>query len=101
MASTPTERRAVVGVDIPWPAVEGVIFRVRDFTPHVARHGEKVAAPPIPLPYGALLVDSPDLTEPIQMPVNHRVDYLNFWDIYGGVWPIGDDQELLVSYLPY
>jgi hypothetical protein len=102
MASTPVERRAVIGIDMPWEAVEGVIFRARDFTPYAARlKGEKVVAPPLPNPYGALLVDGPGFPAPIQMPVNHRVDYLNFLDIYGGVSPVAADQELLVSYLPY
>jgi len=75
---------------------------VRDFAPYAARlEGEKVVAPPIPLPYGGLLVEGPGFAAPIQMPVNHRTDYLNFLDIYGGVSPVAADQELLVSYLPY
>jgi hypothetical protein len=102
MASAPAERRVVIGIDIPWPAVEGVIFRARDFTPYAARlEGEKVVAPPLPNPYGSLLVDGPGFRAPIQMPVNHRSDYLNFLDIYGGASPIAPDKELLVSYLPY
>lgn len=99
--TSPEDDRPLVGRDLPWRLIGAEIFRVIDFTP-VATVDEKakVTAPPVPMPYGLLTVESPILVQPAAMPVNHRLDFLNFWDIYsqGGV---GEGHHLLVSYLPY
>ncbi len=95
------ETKPLIGTDIPWSFVEGEFFTVDDFSPlaTVADDG-RVTGPPAPMPYGLLTVNSPVLNQPARMPVNHREDFLNFWDITnsGGV---GEGQQLIVTYLPY
>ena len=60
----------------------------------------RVTAPPVPMPYALLSVESPTMAVPELMPVNHRLDFLNFVDIdrHGAIKP---GYQLLVSFLPY
>ncbi|OGO53236.1 MAG: hypothetical protein A2148_01875 [Chloroflexi bacterium RBG_16_68_14] len=90
-----------IGTHVPWKLIEGEMFRVTHFTPFAIVQGNKVEAPSAPMPYALLTVESPILNQPAKIPVNHREEFLNLWDIFqrdGGVPPRG---ELLVSYLPY
>lgn len=91
----------LIGRDIKWREIEGHLFRIVHFM-HLAFAGDdKIQSAAAGLPYGFITVESPILNQPAMMPVNHREEFLNFWDIFqedGGV-PAGT--ELLVSYLPY
>lgn len=90
--------KPMVGVHIPWKTIEGDIFRITNFTPLASVEGDKVIGPPVPLPYGVLTVESPILSQPVEIPVRHREEFRNFWEFQG---LIGDgERELLVSYLP-
>lgn len=84
---------------IPWKVIEGQVFRVTHFTPFAWVEGHRVTGSRAPMPYGVLSVESPILNQPVDMPVRHRDEFLNFWEFK----PVIDNSEaeVLVSYLPY
>lgn len=91
----------VVGKDIPWNKVEGELLRVDSFTLFATVNDMgRVEASPIPMPYALLRLGSPNLGGTLLMPVNHRLDFLNFYDIERGA-QVPDGYDLLVCWLPY
>ena len=100
MESQNEVEKPVIGMQIPWKTIEGDVFRVTHFTPFAVVEGDKVASPPpVPMPYCVLTVESPIINQPAKMPVNHREEFRNFWELQ---YFIADaERELLVSYLPY
>lgn len=90
-----------VGREIQWNEIEGDLFRVIRFTPMATAAGGKVTESVGGMPYGLLEVESPILNQSARVPVNHRDEFLNLWDIYQGGTGIPEGAELLVSYLPY
>jgi hypothetical protein len=91
----------IIGSDLPWHVIEAETLLVTGFTPFAnVEAGQKVAGPPAPLPYGSLTVESPILNQLTQLPVTHRVDFLNLWDIQRG-GAVDHNHRLVVSYLPY
>ena len=90
-----------VGQEIQWGQIEGDLFRVMRFTPMATAAGGKVTESVGRMPYGLLKVESPILNQPARIPVNHRDEFLNLWDIYQDGDGMKEGTELLVSYLPY
>lgn len=99
MAKTPE-----IGVDIKWPQIVRHVFRVLDFDRNgtVVLDSGKVKARGFFQPYGLLLVESPILNMPVNLPIVHRDDFMLATFVYDEP-PLLDDpetQELLVSYVP-
>lgn len=93
--------RLLIGRDIPWRMIEAETLRVSGFTAFsTVDANNSVSGPPIPMPYALLDVESTILNRPASMPVNHRIDFLNLWDI-DRQRAVPNGYHLLVSYLPY
>lgn len=88
-----------ISVDIPWEQVEGEFLRIVDFTPFATIEGAKVKAPEAPLPYALAKVESPKLERMAAMPIAHRVDFRNLWEIYHQ--GVSSEEEVLVTYYPH
>ena len=100
MAQSPeTSGIPVVGYDIDWTKFEKVFCRVEHFTPLGTIEGAKVRGSR-GAPYALLMVDSPWLAERSLMPVGHREDFRNLWDIFEQRG-VGEGEEVLLSYTPF
>ena len=90
-----------IGKEIPWKQIEADLFRVVGFTPLATVVDGRIKEAVAGMPYGLLAVESPILNHEARMPVNHREEYLNLWDIYQEEGGVSTGTALLVSYLPY
>lgn len=99
--ATPPEQtdKPFIGKDIPWELVEGEFLRVVHFTPFATVEGNKVKAPGRAMPYALVEVESPKLEEPALMPIAHRVDFRNLWEIYHEQG-VSSEEEVLLTYYP-
>jgi hypothetical protein len=88
---------AVIGKGIPWESVKGRFLTVIEFTPNASVSGDTVRANSAFEPYAMLTVESPEHNTPILMPVTHRLDFLNLWQIFNGDI-VASDEEVFVTY---
>lgn len=89
----------VVGYDINWNAFKNEYCRVELF----ASLGTTIEAGKVrgaTSPYALLTLDSPWLAEHSLMPVGHREDFRNLWEIFERRG-VGEGEEVLVSYTPF
>lgn len=89
----------IIGKDIPWENIEKDDLRVKDFTPFALVEQGKIKSPSTLLPYASLLVESPILPNEATLPVVHKVDFRNLWEVFKerGVKP---EEEVVVFYAP-
>lgn len=87
----------LIGKDISWEDIEGVVLRVKHFTPFGTIEGDKIKAPPIPMPYAALVVESPYWSRELSLPVTHKVDFRNLWECFQ-VRGVNPEEEVLIGY---
>lgn len=103
MALTSSQIPAI-GRDIPWTVISGQVFRVRGFDRSGTTIGAdaRVDAKSTIRPYGYLLVESPILNQPAQLPICHRDDFLLASSVFDEpeFSPCVDEAELLVTYMP-
>lgn len=92
-------QKRMIGKEIPWQSIAQEVFRVQHFTPYANVEGEKVVPPARPLPYASLTIEDHRSSELIEMPVLHRIDFRNLWDIFNRNI-LGGGDCLYVSYAP-
>jgi hypothetical protein len=90
----------VIGEGITWESIEKEACRVKHFTPLAKMEGNKVIAVSKSMPYALLKVESPKLPQEATMPVVHRLDFKNLWEIFKQRG-LGEEEELLVFYVPF
>ena len=97
---TPKESETLlIGKDIPWESIEKEDLRVIHFAPLAEVRDSKIKGPLGLLPYGLLTVESPLIPREATLPVTHKVDFHNLWDIFK-VRGVNPDEEVLVFYAP-
>lgn len=93
-----------IGVDIKWPQIVRHVFRVVDFDRNgtVVLGSGKVKTKGFFKPYGYLLVESPILNMPVNLPIVHRDDFMLATFVYDEPSLLEDPEteELLVTYTP-
>jgi len=105
----------IIGRDLPWDAIEGEFCRIEHFTPFaLVEHGKIKSASSI-LPYASLRVELPNLaaheeyqqklkgiTLPAKasMPVLHKLDFRNIWEVFNVRHINTDIMDILVIYAP-
>ena len=87
----------LIGKDVSWEDVEGEMLKVKRFTPFGTVEGDKIKAPPIPMPYAALAIESTNWSRELSLPVVHKVDFRNLWECFQ-VRGVNPDEEVLVGY---
>ncbi len=90
----------VIGKDIPWKLIEKEACRIKHFTPLAKVEVDKVLAFSRGMPYALLRVESPKLPQEAVMPVVHRLDFKNLWEIFKQRG-VGKEEEVLVFYVPF
>lgn len=98
----------IIGRDIPWDTIKQQYCRVKHFTFIAVVESGKVKAPSPILPYASLLVESPFFFKEASLPVLHKLDFRNLWEVfmerkvYGDTrdYGAGTEMEVLVVYDP-
>lgn len=98
----------IIGKAIPWEAVGGEFCRVKHFTPLRIIESGKIIESSRRLPYALLAVECPKLFKEATMPVLHKLDFRNLWEVfmerkaYGDTRDYGANtkEEVLVVYAP-
>jgi len=105
----------LIGRDIPWESIEGEFCRVKHFTPLAVVESDKVKSASSMLPYASLRVELPSLEghqdyqqklkgiilpHEATMPVLHKLDFRNLWDIFNKMGINTEINEVLVVYAP-
>jgi hypothetical protein len=105
----------VIGKDISWEAIEGEFCRIEHFTPFAIVESGKVKAASSTLPYASLRVELPELsghpdyqkklkniTLPREalMPVIHKLDFRNLWEVFKETNINQEIMEVIVVYAP-
>lgn len=105
----------LIGRDIPWEAIEGEYCRIEHFTPYAIVQSGKVKSASSMLPYASLRVELPDLsghpdyekklkniTLPREalMPVIHKLDFRNLWEIFKETDINQEIMDIIVIYAP-
>ena len=86
------------GKSIPWKTIEQEPLRITHFTPLVNIENRKVKSHSLG-PYAFLAVESPKLNSEALLPVGHRVDFQNLWEVFKERG-VAEDEEVLVFYAP-
>jgi hypothetical protein len=98
----------IIGKHIEWAAIEGQYCRVKHFTPFAVVEPDKVKAFSPNFPYASLLVECPEAFKEASMPVLHKLDFRNLWEVfmerkvYGDTrdYGVSTKMEVLVVYAP-
>jgi hypothetical protein len=97
--STPLDNdTCLLGKDVPFTSIEQEACRVKHFVAIARIEGGKVRGTG-GMPYGLLRVESPLLPGEAIMPVVHRLDFLNAYEVFEQRG-VRDDEEALVIYAP-
>ena len=80
--STPIENSFLLGKHVPWKSIEKEACRVNHFTAVARIEAGKVQTAVKGMPYALLRVESPFLSGETIMPVVHRLDSLNSWEVF-------------------
>ena len=115
METSEQNESLLIGKDIPWEAIEGEFCRVKHFTPMAIVESGKVRDISKSLPYAVLEVELPNLEghEDYQqklkginlpryacMPVMHKLDFRNLWEVFKETRINTEIMEVLVVYAP-
>lgn len=94
------EASPIIGMQIPWKTVKNVHLRIKHVTKlaTVAANGEVKSANPT-MPYALLQVENGTHPNEFQLPITHRLDFVNLWSIYEERG-ISANEEVLVAYTP-
>jgi hypothetical protein len=90
----------VIGKDVAWEIIVGKACRVKQFTPFAHIVAGELSGNRGSLPYGSLLLESPALVHDTSMPVTHKEDFRNLWEVFRQRG-IGPKEEVLVFYEPF
>ena len=115
MENSERSEARLIGRDIPWEAIEGEFCRVKHFTPLAKVESGKVKSTSSMLPYALLKVELPDLSAHLDyqqklkniilpreasMPVMHKLDFRNLWEVFKEIDIDTEIMEILVVYAP-
>jgi len=89
----------LIGKDIPWGTIEEQYCRVKHFTPFAIVESGKVKEVSRTLPYASLLVECPKVFKEASMPVLHKLDFRNLWEVFKEIG-VSTEMEILVVYAP-
>jgi len=89
----------LIGRDIEWAAIEGQYCRVKHFTPFSVVESGKVKEASQTLPYASLLVECPKVFNEASLPVVHKADFRNLWEVFKEIG-VSTEMEVLVVYAP-
>jgi len=92
------EMKRRIGEDISWESIAMDVFLVQHFAPFANVEGGKVVHSSRPLPYAKLIIQDLRSSEMLEMPILHRIDFRNVWDIFHLGLLAGEC--LYVSYVP-
>jgi hypothetical protein len=88
----------VIGRDIRWEAIENQYCRVKHFTPFADVESGKVKDVSKFLPYALLQVECPmKFQGEASMPVLHKLDFQNLWEVFMERKVYGDTRDYGVS----
>jgi len=94
--------RLVIGKDVPWDAIRNAFCRVNSFTPLAKVKSGKIKDAIPGLHYASLSVELPrikELPSEAVMPITHKIDFRNLWEVYKERG-LNQDEEVLVVYSP-
>ena len=115
MENSEQSEAPLIGRDIPWETIEGQFCRVKHFTPLAIVESGKVKSASLTLPYASLRVELPNLMGPQDyqekmkdinlprealMPVVHKMDFRNLWEVFRETRINTEIMEVLVVYAP-
>jgi len=115
MENSEQNEAPLIGRDIPWEAIEGEFCRVEHFTPFAIVESGKVKSASPTLPYASLRVELPDssrhpdyqqklknitLPSKASMPVIHKLDFRNLWEVFKETNINHEIMEVIVVYAP-
>lgn len=89
----------LVGRDIPWEDLEGQYMRVNDFNFLAKVELGKIKEDRFPKPYGFISVECPKLPCQAIMPIFHKLDFKNLWEVFRQR-KLSPSEEVLVAYAP-
>jgi len=92
---SPSHDPPLLGRDIRWELIDREFCRVNHFLPFGKVEGTKVKDAPPPMPYALLTVETPKLSGEAILPVIHRVDFYNLWQVFQERG-LSDQEEVLV-----
>jgi len=89
----------LIGKDIPWKVIREEDLKVIHFVNFAEVQDDKVKDPTGLMPYGLCTVESPTLSQEALLPVQHKVDLRNLWEVFKvrGTKP---NEEVIVFYAP-
>lgn len=98
---SPEDVFSIIGKDIPWETIRGEACRVKRFLPFGQVVNGRVKGPGLTsMPYAVLAVESPKLTQEARLPVVHKEDFRNLWDVFEQRG-VSTEEEVLVIYEPF
>jgi hypothetical protein len=99
VATSEQNESLFIGKNIPWETIEGKHCRVKHFTPWANVEAGKVKAFSSSMPYALLVVECPKVFQEASLSVDHKLDFLNLWEIFM-VRGVKAEEEILVVYAP-
>lgn len=100
METSENSASLLIGRDIAWAAIEEQYCRVKHFTPFAIVESGKVKAFSATFPYASLLVECPKVFKEASMPVLHKLDFRNLWEVFKEIGVNTEIMEVLVVYAP-
>lgn len=101
METSRNNETLLIGRDIEWSAIEEQYCRVNHFTPFAIVESGKVKASSSTLPYASLLVECPKVFKEASMPVVHKQDFRNLWEVFREIDSIDTkNMDIIVIHAP-
>ncbi|KKQ91137.1 MAG: hypothetical protein UT17_C0017G0010 [Candidatus Woesebacteria bacterium GW2011_GWB1_39_10] len=89
-----------LGKDIAWNKINGKFCHVFSFTHHASVRNREIESTGVSIPYATLTLECEEVSEHIECPIIHKLDFVHLWKIFkerGG----REDEEVLVSRYKY
>jgi len=91
--------RLIVGKEVSWEAIKGTFCKVTDFVPLATLKGGRITNNTGLAPCCVLTVESAQLPRETLMPVLHREDFRNLWELFQQRG-VNAEEEVIISYMP-
>jgi len=89
-----------LGKDIAWDKINGELCHVLDFIPHASVQNGKIESAGISTPYASLILECPKISEKVECPVVHRIDFINLWEVFKKN-EVKENEEILAGRYEY
>jgi hypothetical protein len=84
--------------DEDWSVIDGVMCRVKEFTPMAGRvEGGRVVSSSKSMPYASIEFECAALPEDALGFITHKMDFLHVWSAFSEPG-VGDDKEVLITW---